>query len=64
MISISLVCHGQPLNPLLKLSAHATERFVPITALTGIVPGSGQAVVVTLDDEGNLGQVGLLNTDE
>lgn len=37
---------------------------VNITALTGIVPGSGQAVVVTLDDEGNLVQVGLLNAGE
>lgn len=37
---------------------------VNITALTGVVPGSGQAVVVTLDERGNLGQVGLLDAGE
>ncbi|MEA5447280.1 hypothetical protein VB780_01780 [Leptolyngbya sp. CCNP1308] len=37
---------------------------VNITALTGVVPGSGQAVVMTLDDEGNLVQVGLLDAGE
>jgi phosphohistidine phosphatase SixA len=33
---------------------------VNITALTGVVPGSGQAVVVTLGETGHLAQVGLL----
>ncbi|MFQ4137091.1 histidine phosphatase family protein [Nodosilinea sp. PGN35] len=37
---------------------------VNITALTGVVPGSGQAVVLTLDDEENLAQVGLLSAGE
>ncbi|WOD41432.1 hypothetical protein [Nodosilinea sp. E11] len=37
---------------------------VNITALTGVVPGSGQAVVVTLDEGGNLAQVGLLEAGE
>lgn len=37
---------------------------VNITALTGMVPGSGQAVVVTLNDAGNLVQVGLLNAGD
>ncbi|MEP0903399.1 hypothetical protein [Nodosilinea sp. FACHB-13] len=37
---------------------------VNITALTGVVPGSGQAVVVTLDEARNLVQVGLLDAGE
>jgi phosphohistidine phosphatase SixA len=36
---------------------------VNITALTGVVPASGQAVVVTPNDEGQLIQVGLLDAD-
>ncbi len=34
---------------------------VNITALTGVVPGSGQGVVMALDDDGELAQVGLLD---
>lgn len=34
---------------------------VNITALTGVVPGSGQAVVMELTDAGELAQVGLLD---
>ena len=37
---------------------------VNITALTGVFPGSGQAVVATLDDAGELAQVGLLDVGE
>lgn len=37
---------------------------VNITALTGVVPGSGQAVVVTLDEGGDLVQVGVLDVEE
>jgi phosphohistidine phosphatase SixA len=34
---------------------------VNITALTGVVPASGQAVVMARDENGELGQVGLLD---
>lgn len=34
---------------------------VNITALTGVLPGAGQAVVVVLNDTGELAQVGLLD---
>jgi hypothetical protein len=37
---------------------------VNITALTGVFPGSGQAVVAMLDDAGQLAQVGLLDAAE
>lgn len=37
---------------------------VNITALTGVVPGSGQAVVVNLDEGGDLVQVGVLDVGE
>jgi phosphohistidine phosphatase SixA len=51
---------NQPNRGVLVMVTHQ----VNITALTGIVPGSGQAVVVALNEEGELAQVGLLDAGQ
>ncbi|MBE9110909.1 histidine phosphatase family protein [Nodosilinea sp. LEGE 07298] len=51
---------NQPNRGVLVMVTHQ----VNITALTGILPGSGQAVVVALNDEGELAQVGLLDAGQ
>ncbi|HSM80077.1 MAG TPA: histidine phosphatase family protein [Nodosilinea sp.] len=50
----------QPNSGVLVMVTHQ----VNITALTGVVPGSGQAVVMTLNEAGELEPVGLLDAEQ
>jgi phosphohistidine phosphatase SixA len=49
----------QPQQGIIVMVTHQ----VNITALTGVVPVSGQAVVITVGENGELDQVGLLDAD-
>nr|WP_278002743.1 histidine phosphatase family protein [Nodosilinea sp. LEGE 06152] len=51
---------NQPNQGVLVMVTHQ----VNITALTGVVPGSGQAVVMALNEVGDLAQVGLLDAGQ